>query len=170
VRLGLAQIAARRGEIATAREHIESELEQTGRSPGVDLELARLLLETNQPDRAAGLLSLGLDATPRAFENPGQRAAAMRYRSVAWMTTGRVREGIRECRRSLRIEPDDGRAMLCLCLAHLELGEVRLAGYWLHRASRLDADRNHLRRLRERLWRKRLEQVLARARRAFRGG
>ena len=162
VHLGLAQVAMRRGDVDRVRFHIDAELELDGRSTVIDLELARLMLEANMPDRAAQLLSLKLNNGLTGLDGPHHLATALRYRAVAWMMMGRIDAGIRECRRSLKVEPHHPQAMLCLAIAHLDLKEVRKAAYWINHARRLEPDRSHLRQLRYRLWQARAGALVRR--------
>ncbi len=159
VNLGLAQVAWQRGNRARARGYLEVELGREGRCAWADLELARLLIEVHWPRRAARLLSERLDPLCGGFARRDHLVTAMLYRSVALMMMGRVTDGVRQCRRALKLAPHHAQAIRNLVIAHLELGQVRRAGYWLDRLTRVQPGDAQARRLRFKLRRAVLSQA-----------
>ena len=67
------------------------------------------------------------------------------------MMTDPISDMLTHIRNAVRIEPHYVLAMHNLAVAHLELGQLRRAAYWLNRATGLDGSQPRMRRLEARL-------------------
>lgn len=108
------------------------------------LQLAGLLLEVNEPSRAAELLEIAA--------RDHQTADMLRLLALARFRAGDRDGGAAASRRVLRLEPDCIRSIHNLALAALEQNRPRLAAGWISRGLALKPHDSELRRLRVRLW------------------
>lgn len=161
VSLGLAKIALRRSRPDLARHFVQAELKREGHNPLQIIELSSLLIDLRLPLQAVKLLSPLIDEADERFALHDDRlATAMLYRGVAWILLGRTETGIVQCRRAVKLAPDNLLAMQNLVLAEVNQGQFKRAAYWLQRATRLKPDDPVLRRLKHRLRRARVSAAL----------
>ena len=116
-------------------------------------ELAHLLLDAQMAKEAVGVFEQLSEQNPDDSRIYHQLA-------VAQLMAGRLRDGIRNCRRALRIDPGYTLAMHNLVIAHMELRELGRARYWLRRAMETAGDEPRLRRLQTRLGWLRVRKLL----------
>jgi len=148
VHLGLAKVAHRREDTQEVRRHLLAEFERSGQTVPQALQLAQMLIEQD-------LLKQGVEVLNLLIEGDGSLppldddhlAAAMLYRGVAWLSDGRIQDGMTQCRRSVQLSPSNVAAMTHLVLANLKSGQLRRARYWLNRARRLCPGQPQVRRL-----------------------
>lgn len=151
IRLALAQVSLQRGLLDDARKHLAAEMELIGHDVNQKLELARMLIELRRPSPTVQMLTPLIEASRREPLEPQVLASALLYRGAALMLIGRHRDGIRDCRDALKIDPRNVLAMHNISLASLEQGRLRRARYWLHKAMAIRADDAGLRQLRGRV-------------------
>lgn len=162
VNLRLAQIARRRGQQQEARILLFRELDRPDHNPLEAVELARTLTDVGMSDDAIGLLTRLLiehdfaetwsDGDPHAAEllhalDADLRAAVLLHRGYAYLVSGRLRQGVADCRQAVRLAPTNVTALHNLALAYLAAGELRKSGYFHRRAARLDRRHRGVRRL-----------------------
>ncbi len=160
--LRLAQVAMLREVPIAARLHLRKELSLKKFEQDHMLDIVRLLIDLHLPRAAAALASRHLDATGAAVGDDHYRATLLLYRGVVWMTLGRTRRGIADCRASLRLHPRNTVAMHNLVLAYMGHGQLPRARFWLRRALELTPQDEELRRLRWRLSWARVKQFVTR--------
>ena len=169
IHLGLARVAARRNHPTKARHHLQIELQCENHSTRQTLELARLLIDVKLPAPAIEALDGLLDTHDTTSSlRPPDRAAALYYRGIARLRVDQSDQGVRDLRRSLRIDGDNVAAMRHLVQAHLKAGRLVHARYWLGRALYLQPHNTHLSHLRRQLRFARLRNLPQRLRRRLR--
>lgn len=153
VHLALAQVAQRRGNRDLVRSNLLAELDRHGQNVTQTLKLGQMLIEQGLTSQSVRVLSPLIDGSADTPPVEGQQlATALMYRGVAWLAEGKTRQGVTQCRRSIRISPQNTQAMAHLVRAHLGLGQLRRASYWLRRGTRTRPQDMNLRRLRRRLF------------------
>lgn len=150
VRLALSRVAQLRGRLEESRSLIRAELDLTGHHPMQLLDMGRMLIELRMPQPAIDLLSPLVDGEASWLDDDG-RASAYLYRGVARLLVQRTDEGVRDCRRALRLSPRNTLAMQNLVVAYLDLGRLGRARYWFGKAMELSPGDAQLQRLRYRL-------------------
>jgi len=155
VRLRLAQLSLKRGLRDDAVRQLEVELDQPPiRRAAQVLDLGATLVACGLVEPAALVLTELIDRPDSHDLSREVLAAARLYRSQAWLSLGRHRPAIRDCRAALRVDPLFVPAMRQLAAAHFQLRQLRRAGYWLDRARLHQPEDSRLRRLRRRLRRR----------------
>lgn len=167
VRLALARIAQLRGREEQARSLLRAELDLAGHHPMQLLDMSRMLIELRLPQPAIDLLSPLIEGDPAWLDDDG-RASAYLYRGVGYMLVRRGEEGVRDCRRALRLSPRNTLAMQNLVVAYLDQGRLARARYWLGKARELSPADVQLQRLRYRLWSALIARFGRNSRRAIR--
>jgi len=137
VHFNLARVAMARDDKEQARSHLRAELDQQGHTPEQLLELGRTLIDLAQPDIALPLLTKLIEALSPNPQHESLMATALMYRGAALLLLSRCDEGIRDCRRALRLSPRLVPAMQNLALAYTDKRRFDRARYWLRRAAQL---------------------------------
>lgn len=163
--LALAQVAYRRGDRDEAGRLVQQERMCRGRTAHQTIDLARLMLDLDQPAEATATLTPLIEGSGEEaskLEDRRQLGTALFLRGVGHLLSGRMGQGIADCRRSLRDLPDNAAAHHNLALAYLRVGRLRRAAACLRRAQRLMPQASSLRRLqhhlRKRFWLSRCRQ------------
>ncbi len=124
--------------------HANCELAQSDYDEATLMDLGALFMDMQVYDGAETTFRrvLGMD---------GQHVDACHGLAVAMLFSGRVDEGIAQCRATLRLQPKYMLAMSNLALAYVERGDLARAGYWLGEALDIAPDDPQLRHLSKRL-------------------
>lgn len=130
------------------RERLIEELASAHHSPRQLLELSRLLIEYELPQRAAALLRATPDST---WRNEEDRAEAKVLYGTACLALDRVDEGIDACRESVRMLPDRVLPYRNLVLAYADQGKLTRAKAWLRRLERRWPNDGELSKLRQKV-------------------
>jgi tetratricopeptide (TPR) repeat protein len=127
VHLKLGQVLLRRRRTAEAVRHLRAELDCCGDDEETLQALGPLLLDAAQPRFAN-------DALRRLVSMRPDDARAQHNLAVSFFMLDHYDEGIRHCRKALKLKPEYALALYNLALAHLEKGNVRRAQRYLSRA------------------------------------
>jgi len=142
--LRIAQIHHRQNDLATALYHANSELAQPRQDEGTLVELGNLLMDLEQLPAAEAAFQRVLSANP-------QHAPARHNLAVSLLLSGRIEEGIEQCKMALRAQPKYMLAMHNLALAYLTKKDFVRAKYWLREAVDIAPDDPQLKQLQTRL-------------------
>ncbi len=147
--LRLAQVAMRRGDAATARAALLTEIKSKYRKhePELTTDIMRLLFELGMYRHAVGRATRELKGVYTTTHETF-RAEMLLFRGVAWLRLGVLPRGIADCRAALRIAPRNAVAMHNLALAYMRRQRLTQATFWLRRAQALAPDDVELKRLR----------------------
>lgn len=166
IQLCLAKVALQRGEKKQACAHLLAETERCGHNPLQALQLAQMLIEMRLPQPAVRVLSKVIKGSPDTPPLEGDSlGTAQLYLGLAWMLEGKTQAGISQCRRALKLQPENTAIMQQLVLTHLQERQLRRARYWLNRAIKLQPRDRELRQLQ---WRLLNTSIADLARRVFR--
>lgn len=163
--LRLAQLAQHNGQIQAAQRYLDAELKRGEHLVSHVLDMARLLIEQRRAEEAQVLLNRQLARAEAVPYPPTVLGAMLVYRGVAKMLRGEISGGIADCRRALRLVPDNTLAVVNLVLAYAHTGRFAQAQYWLQRAAIITPDDPQLKWLRRRVrwlkWQARLLRIFS---------
>ena len=162
VHLALAQLHYRRGDRQRALSHLRIELDRAGHSPVETLGIAGLAVELRNPGVAVELLDALLNGPDAKRLDRDDLAAAYLCRAGALLLMGQTSACLRDCRKSLRLAPDNHVAMQNLALIYTDLHRFPRAVFFLKRAAAIKPDSPDLRQLRFYLFRARCSWALRR--------
>jgi len=146
--LGLAMAARELDEPETATHHLLKELEVGGQDENQVLQLARMLVSLEQSDHAIALLTPVVDGFDDVLtQNDQAMAEALQIRGVAMAAIGQHEQAIADCRRAVRLDRGNTRALQQLVAEYLRLDQFDRAQVCLNRAIELAPDDRHLRQL-----------------------
>ncbi len=142
----LAAVALGRGQLKTARRHLRQELSRDGKIPSIASarELAGLLMD-------AGMCEEAVEILERLVSDSPMRGDLRHELAVALFRLGRIDAGIRQSRRAVRTRGDLTTTMRNLAEAHLRLGQMRRAAYWVKRALATEPEDPGLKQLRSKV-------------------
>jgi tetratricopeptide (TPR) repeat protein len=162
VHLAIAQLMFRRGDRQRALSHLRIELDRTGHGPNETLDIAGLAVELRNPAIAIELLDTLLAGPDALRLSRIDLAAAYMCRGGALLLMGQTTSCLRDCRRSLKITPENYLAMQNLALVYTDLHRFKRAGMFLRRAAAIRPDSPDLLQLRVHLFRVRCAWVFRR--------
>jgi Flp pilus assembly protein TadD len=151
IRCAIGESLYRRGQIEEAARYLREEfavmkgavVAGQGHQAAI-VHLASLLMEVNEPGRAAELLG--------AVVSSGESADVLRQLALARFRSGDHAGGAAASRRVLRIDRTCVRSMHNLALSAMQHGRLHVAAEWIRRGLNAGAHDEGLRRLRIRLW------------------
>ena len=153
IRQSLGETMLRRGRLEEARRLLTEEFDSISASDTVAKEkpapvegvsLANLLLECDEPAKAAELLEASLQQN--------ENADVLRQLALARFRCGDRLRGSAASRRVLRLDPTCIRSIHNLALSALQEHQLRMAAGWVKRGLNLKPHDDGLRRLRIRVW------------------
>lgn len=162
VHLALAQLFYRRGDRPRALTHLRIELDRVGHSPLEILDIAELAVELRHPAITASLLGDLLSSADALRLDRAELADAYMRRAGALLLLGRMDECLKDCRKSLKLTPDNHLAMQNLALIYTDMGRYSRAKVFLSRAAAIKPDAPELLQLRFHLLRSRTASFLRR--------
>jgi len=151
LRMSLAEVLLKRGQVATARAHLQEELaDQTGREgkparAEVMVRLGSLLLEADAPGEA-------VTAFDKACLLEVDSPDVLRKLALARFQSGDRDGGVAASRRVVRLDPCCVVSMHNLALAAIQEGQLLQARRWVARGLAIERQDEALRRLRVRIW------------------
>jgi Flp pilus assembly protein TadD len=140
----LGELLLRRGRRNKAVGHLLAELKTSGGDPTMLQEIGQLLIEARHTRYANSVLRRLVRLTP-------QDAQAHHNLAVTFFLLQRLEDGIRHCRKALKIRPDYPLALYNLALAHMQQGSVSRARRYISRAITLAPGDERICRLSRRL-------------------
>jgi len=118
--LKLAEALIRQGDVQEGSKQLICELKCSGHDPQTLKEVARLLLEAHRCRQANVVLQQLVRLDP-------SDAHVQHNLAVSYFMMQRLGEGIRHCRKALKLKPDYPLALYNLALAHMRLGQLSRA-------------------------------------------
>ena len=165
VHLNLAAVAVLRRKPHDALEQLDQELALEGQSGQQVIDMARLLVELDAPEKAIDLMQPILSGrTEPLFDDEAQLAEALLCRGVALVLAGETDEAIADFRLTLQLSPRHEPALYNLVVAYHDQHRHARARAVLRRALEVSPDDADLRHLAQRL---RRDQWVQRVRAAW---
>ena len=135
VRLGLALAAREQGDTHACIQYLLRELDITGQDAKQVLQLARLLIEQRRHSEAIALLCPALDGLDDIFRgSDAMLAQAHHIRAVAATAMRQHADAIADCRKALRLQPDNPKCWRLLITGYLHENRTPRARASLQRA------------------------------------
>lgn len=162
IHLGLAQIAQQKRQYELAVSLVRDELKRKGHRVEQILDLARLLVDLDQPKPIPAVLTPLIEAHHGDPAYREQVVTALLYRGLAYTMRGEADRGVSDYRAAVKLEPHHTVAMQNLALTYLDNGKLMRAAFWLRQAERVLPYDPILRQLRFRLGVKRVAAAASR--------
>ena len=162
-----------RGQYERARALLSIELDKPDHSPVQAIEISRTLMDLGMMSEAIALLSRVIEEERMARQAGESRqpwkavdeddlATMLMHRGYALLVTGRRVEGITDCRRALRLMPDNALTLHNLAMAYLEQGCLLRAASFHRRAAAMRPRDPMIRRMSYRIFRLALKTKMMR--------
>ncbi len=145
----LGQIMLRRGKNTLAGRHFLAEMKRCGNDGEMLLQLGRLLLEIRQAHHANSVLR-------RLVENDPDNAEAQHNLALSFFLLDRMDDGIRHCRKAIKLRSEYPLALYNLALAHYRRGQIDRAGRYIAKALTIAPQHEEIRGLARKLGSKNL--------------
>ncbi|MDQ8202472.1 tetratricopeptide repeat protein [Pelagicoccus sp. SDUM812003] len=139
--LGLMNIAERRQSPTTRRRLLDAALRAAPRSPSLQIEKGKLMLQQNRVDEAIAAFNRSIELRPH-------EAIGYVELAKAYMSLGRDEEGIEQIKRAIEKEPNNAIAVSTMAYHSIMNGNQSEAVRWLKRLGELPrVGRDHLNQL-----------------------